>query len=459
MIFDFYFWKLAERNLRRHFRRNLSTGLAIGLGFAGIVLLGGYLLRMERYLATQSIYLNHRGHISIYRPEGVDRHLADPIRYSLNSQDQKYIEETVGRLSEQPEFVAKFFEGQGLVSNGCLAFPFLGFAVEPEIEARIRNHPEVLNRIPELSKISKGRGFWEVPFEKDGILLSSRLTNRLRKPLLAGDPSEDLAAMNAIVSPCNEENTRRLISTHSGVQLVGSSFSKGLAAADARILGIFSTGLALSDDTALTMPLGLAQSFFETDSVTSMALYLRDTSRIKTERLANELRSFFSQRRLAYDVYPYFDERVSPYYVGAMTFVYIMTVFFLVLVCGVAALAILNALQISFMERRTEIGTLRALGFSSHQITGLFAREVFLLTTLALTLGGVFAFIASATVNHLNLRFFVPGLAGSLSFLLQPGILFSLLIAIVFFAFLGVAVLIAGNRWKKLKVIELLETK
>lgn len=68
--------KIAFRNLFRNARRNLLTGSSIALGLMGVCLLGGYILRMERYLAAQSIYLTHNGHIVVYAKDGLDRFLA-----------------------------------------------------------------------------------------------------------------------------------------------------------------------------------------------------------------------------------------------------------------------------------------------------------------------------------------------------------------------------------------------
>jgi len=45
-------WRLALRNLARNKRRNFATGMAIALGFAALLALGGYVNRVEKYLRT-----------------------------------------------------------------------------------------------------------------------------------------------------------------------------------------------------------------------------------------------------------------------------------------------------------------------------------------------------------------------------------------------------------------------
>jgi putative ABC transport system permease protein len=455
---EIYFWKVAWRNLRRHWKRNLSTGLAIGIGFAGIVLLGGYLLRMEAYLNTQTIYLNHVGHLAIYKKGGLDRFLSQPERYGLSADDQTKIVAAVKQLPQNVDFVSKSLLGQGLVSNGCQALPFLALAVESSMESKIRRHPQVVKNLPELAQVKRGHGFWENEKLSDGILLSHALAARLDKKVLAGEPEEAVQLNDSVVT-CSDFASRAQIAKHSGLQLVGASFSNGIAAADVRLTGLFSTGLTLSEDTALQMDLTAAQKFYDTDSITSLSVYLENGNRWRTRQATHHLIDYFQTQNLPFEVYPFYDERVSPYYVGAMNFVYVMTLFFLILVCGVAALAILNSLQISFVERRSEVGTLRAMGYRPKRVLGLFIREVTWLTCLSLCVGGAAAALVSTLINHLGLRFYVPGLAGSLPFVLRPGLFFSFAIAIIFLMVCLTAVLIAGNRWKKIPVVSLLETK
>lgn len=449
------FWKIAWRNLGRHYRRNLTTGLAITFGFTGVVLLGGYMLRMDRYLATQGIYLSHVGHISIYKKGGVDHALTEPERYTLSAEDQNNIRRVASQLARPPEFIGRYLRGQGLITNGCQSYPFIVSAVDPETERAIRAHPEVVERTPELLRLRKGHGFWEPGADADLIVPTYRLAELLKKPLVANDPRENRAALEQLITDCKDPAQKSLIAEHSGVQLIGATFSQGIAALDARISGHFSTGLSLSEDSALLMPLALAQNFYATDRVTSMALFLGPGT--VTPLVAGELRDRFAAQGLDYDVYTYFDPIVNPFYVGAMGFVYVMTLFFLVLVCGVVVLSVLNSLQISLLERRSEIGTLRAIGFRPTKVTSLLLREIALLCAVSLTAGGFLAGMIAQIVNSLNIRFSLPG-ADDLQFMLRPGYLFAILVGLAFLAFALFAALLACRRYLKTPVVALLES-
>ena len=456
------YWKIAFRNVLRHHRRSLTTCLAFSFGFAGVVLLGGYMLRMDRYLAAQGIYLNHVGHIAIYKRDGLERTISNPEAYSLSVEDQKIIENAAQTLKPHPEFIGRTLLGQGLVTNGCESTPFYATGVEPELEYKIRHYPEVLDRVPELLQLKIGAGFWKPVTGSnasavDLLIVSFRLAQILKKPIIAGSPDEDIKAMSTLVTDCKDLTARAAISHHSGIQLVGSAYPGGLAAVDARISGHYSTGLSLTDDSSIVAPLALLQRFYSTDKVTFMSIYLPPSQWTNLE--FNRLEGQLKKSGKLYDLYPYYDERVNPFYVGAMSFVYIMMIFFLVLVCGVVALSILNSLQISLVERQTEIGSLRALGFRPKLVARLFVRETAIVSIAGVVLGSFIAALVALLVNSANIRFAIVGSAGTLQFLLKPGFLFSALVASIFFIVAMLTSEVTARRFLKKPIVSLLETK
>jgi putative ABC transport system permease protein len=451
------FWKMAMRNLKRHFRRSLTTGLAIAFGFAGVVLLGGYMLRMDGYLATQAIYLNHVGHISVYKKDALDQMLANPERYSLTPEEQEIIRTTAGTLPLKPEWIAASLTAQGLITTGCTSVPFLATGVDPHLEAKIREAPEVLRRIPELNRLLKGRDFWHSGDQKDFILITQRMASVLGKPLVAGEAGEDPKAMTYNISDCTDPSAQSLIRSHSAVQLLGSTYAGGVAAADARVSGHFTTGLSLTDETATVMPLELLQNFLQTDRVSSMALYF-DPLQVDVKKVMAQLQTAFADQNQNFDLYSYDDERVSPFYVGAMNFVFVMTAFFVFTVCGVVALSILNSLKIALYERRSEIGTLRSIGFQPNQVTGLMLRETLLLSLGSLFCGGWIAWGVAEIVNGMNIRFAIVGSAGDLQFILKPGLLFSFEIGLLFASAAMLTCWLTCRSYLRISIVNLLET-
>jgi putative ABC transport system permease protein len=448
-------WKMAWRNVRLHLRRSLITGLAIAFGYAGVLLLGGYMIRMENYLSIQGIYLNHVGHLAIYKKDGLDRHLASPEKYNLSRDDQDQITAAAKALRTPPEFIARYLHGQGIVTNGCSSFPFLATAAEPEAESWTRRHSLVTKWVPELKRLKAGRGFWESTELAETSVVAYRLAELLKKPLVFGDAGEDLATESTVAKDCQNPETLKTISRNDEVQLLGLSFDHGIAAADTRIAGHYSTGLALSEASSILLPLKFAQSFYGTDKVTWLALFLPEDAWVFKAK--SELEKIFRDRHLEFDVYSYRDDHVNAYYVGAMNFVYVMVAFFLALVCGVVALSILNSLQISLLERKVELGTMRAIGFRPDRVTALFVREALIVSSIALLFGCILAFAIAQIVNWLNLRFLLVGTADDIQFMLKPGLLFAAFVGIIFIFVISLTCQLECNRRLKASVVSLLE--
>ena len=84
-------WAVAARNLRRNRRRNLATALAIAFGFAGLVVIGGYGNRVEQFLRTNAVYLQHSGHVTVFLENGLHKASAEPERFQLNPAAQQKI--------------------------------------------------------------------------------------------------------------------------------------------------------------------------------------------------------------------------------------------------------------------------------------------------------------------------------------------------------------------------------
>lgn len=415
---------IALKNIQRHWRKSLITGACIALGFSGILLLGGYMIRMENYLTTQGIYLNHVGHLSLYKKQGLERHLVEPERYSFAKVEQQMIAKVL-EANPHVEKVAFFFHGQGLITNGCKTFPFIAWASEPQVENYLRNYPEVIERIPLLTKLHEGKGFWQAPILENKLVVTRRLADLLDKKVLYGDKNEDLSSQDKIIEDCKDTNSKKLIQNHSGIQLMGQMLGGGMGLADSNITGHFTTGFAMSEDNSLLMPLAFAQNFYGTDNVTSIGIFLKD--RKDTKSLLKEFKKKFDL-----DIYPYDDYRVNPFYVGAMRFVYIMNLFFFLIVCGVIIISLFNSLQIAMLERKSEIGTLLSVGFRKMHVRKLFEFEVLMLAVMSLVVGIIISFSVATLINNLNIQFDIVGNAEKIKLMLALDWRYIILMSLIF---------------------------
>jgi putative ABC transport system permease protein len=426
-------WKMAWRNLGRNRRRNLATGMAIAFGYAGLLLLGGYIIRTEHYLRVNSIYLNHAGHIAIFKEDGLDRHLTKPSAYSLTLDEQKQISSLI-QGDPRIEFTGKYLLTSGLIGNGCKSVPFFATGIDLDTEKKIRNHPEVLEWNPELIRPKQGTGLWESsPSSSDAFIgITPGLADALGKPLVYSEVPRQETGVPVSALNCSNPESMKQIASDTNVQLAGRSFFGDFSALDADIENRYSTGLALSDDVGLEAPLSLLQKLYETDSVTYIALYLRD--RVRVHSFLEELKKKFADSGLKVTLYSYDTDEMSLFYVGVLNFLLTMAAFFIFLVFGVVALSIINSMTMSIIERTKEIGTLRSLGFSRQFIAAILTRETLLLSLISLAAGLGLTLGVAGLVNSVNIRFTPPGVAGDMQFMLTPDSRLCVVVAILILA-------------------------
>jgi putative ABC transport system permease protein len=445
-------WRTAARNLVRNRRRNLATAVAIALGYAGLLLLGGYAIRIERFLRTNTVYLQRVGHLVVYAKGGLAGSQSQPARFSLSLQAQRLALDELGALSEV-ELVTRQLRGMGLAGNGCKTLPFSALGVEPELDARVLRHPEVLSASPELGQPLKGRALAEYPRLEGATGLSAGLFRLLGKSAI----HDELGAAPAAALPdCGSPRLKAALAADANVQLAGLTWGGTLSAVDAEVVQVFHTPLLQTEDSTVVTSLELLQRLYDTEAVTSLAVFLRDSR--DARRLAGQVQARLAARGLAVDVYPFDDERVGPYYAGTMPMMTALVGFIGLLVVSVVVLSVVNAMTLSVLERTRELGTLRALGFTRGHLTGLFLREATLLSLLATGGGLALGLGATQGINLANVRFAAPGMPGTIQLLLTPTPALCLGLAVLFVPLSALGTWLAVNRRVREPVVSLLSS-
>ena len=389
-------WKIAYRNLFRNRRRTLATGTAIAAGFVGLTLLGGYILRVENGLKANSIYLNHRGHLSIYKAGGLDHFSIKPSKYQITGDELKVVEELVAKYAVDIEFTGQAISGAGLISNGVRSVPYLATGVDPQLEERLRAHPLVQKWAKDF--LQAGEGSFAEEGVKNPQVIS--ITKKLGELLGRATPFSKLSPEKR------------------SVQLAAQTFQGDLNAVNAELMVTHTTGASLLDDTSVWAPIKKLQELYGTDGIHFLAIYLKDESALR--RVQRALERDIAERHLPFEVFNYKNEIVSPNYVGSMGFINTMSGFFVFLICGAVALSIVNSLTMGILERTKELGTLRAMGFLGRDISVLFAQEAVILTTLSVAVGGIVSLVVAIVVNSLDVRFSSPGVATDSQLILAP---------------------------------------
>jgi putative ABC transport system permease protein len=410
-------WRLAARNLRRNRRRNAATGLAVAFGFAGLAILGGYVGRVELFLRTNAVYLQHGGHVVIYREGGLEGAAARPARFSLAAEDRRRIHDALA-ADPRVEFSASYLRTMGLAGNGCRTVPFVALGIEPGVLERVTRHPDVLRISADFVRPLRGRPLFEYSGVDGAVGLAAGLAQLLGKTRIHDEFGG--RAPDIVVPDCSRPDlAARQIAGDANIQLAALTFDGALSAIDGEVVNVFHTPSNETEDQTIHTSLATLQELYATDAVTYVAVFLRDVR--DTAAFAADLRQRLADRGVRADVYTYLDGRVNPYYAGSMGFLRSMATFIVVLVAAVVALGILNAGTLTVYERSREIGTFRALGYTRRRVAGLFLREVVLLTSGAVAVGFALAHSAALLVRASNIRVTPPGVPGSLRLELTPG--------------------------------------
>lgn len=437
-------WRIAVRNLRRNRRRNLATGLAIALGYASLVIIGGYSNYAYEGMGALTVYLQRVGHLAIHKPGGLARAAAKPSAYAFPVEEQRAV---AALLAADPrvEFAGRYLRAGGLAGNGCRSLPFVGTGVEPEVERRLLAHPRVLRWVAERSRAVEGTSLADAGGEGGRVALSVGLAKKLRKHPSAESPAAAPAPLDCGAGKADGDPW---------VQLAAIDFDGGFNALDARVTSLYRAVLYEEDKGSLMTDLATLQRLLATDRITSFSVYLKapgDAPAVERD-LAGRLASAGIQAEL----HRFDDPVASPYYAGTLAMTWAILGFIGILVVVVAAISMLNAMTLTILERTRELATFRSLGFTRGQVTALFLREAAALTALGIALGLLLGLAVSAGVGAAHVEIEASGIAGTLPLRLQPTFAVCVVAAAAYFPFSLAATWLAVRRGVARPVADLL---
>lgn len=328
---------IAARNLARNRRRALAALLTVAVGVTSMVLADGFVQWIFWAMREGTIQFQ-LGHIQVVRPGFHAAGAADPFKYLLteNSLEQKAIDTTPG-----VKLVAPRLALTGLVSHGEITVSFMADGVDPKKEV-------------ELSKALR-------------IVEGRNLADATAKEVILGRG----LAHNLGIGP---GGTVALLATASG---------GGINAVEAKVSGVFVSTSQAYDDSALRLPIGLAQSLLRVNGAHVWLVLLNDTER--TDDFLTQFRASFSASANKLEFVPWY-QQADFYNKTVALFSQQMNVLRLIIGC-IIVLSISNMLVMNVLERTGEIGTLLAIGFKRKKILQLFAIEGLLLGLAGASLG------------------------------------------------------------------------
>jgi putative ABC transport system permease protein len=400
-------WKIAYKNLARNQRRTIATGIAMTAGFIGLILLGAYIFRVQRALEANAVYIMHAGHISIYKSGAIENFYNRPSKFIISLEDQQQLNPIFENFQNDIEMKGSYLSGMGLISNGVRSVPFNAVGIIPEVDFFIRHHPFVKT--------------WAKEFLASQEDLLSATKRDVHAVSLTQTMSELLGRTDEI---------SKMSADQKSLQLAAQNFQRDLNATNVSLELRHTTGTALLDATSIYTSLQVLQDLYATDGVSHIALFLKDNAHRKN--ILQKLNSYFQEKNLPLEAHAFNTEKISAFYTGTMSFLYVMAAFFVFLICGAVILSIVNSMTMGILERTKEIGTLRAIGFQPQKITFLFVKESILLTGISCSLGLIFSIIIAFIVNSMNIKFQPPGTSQPMQFVLAPNLILCVLIILLF---------------------------
>jgi putative ABC transport system permease protein len=366
-------FSLGLRNLRRNFRRSLTTLLSIAFGFAAVALFSGYTKEVYLGLTQQAVHGELIGHLTLSKRGMKQEGRLKPEKYLLKADEIARLAELVKQAYPTAR-VAPRLALSGLASNGKVSTIFLADGVAADDMLALRGPRR--NAFGALSA--------EAPA---GITVARGLA------ALLGLKEGDDASL--------------LVSTLHGQA----------NAADASIIDTYSTGNAGLEDKALFIPLALAQSLYDADErADRLTVLLPDIALTETAR--QQLDAAFAAAGLDVEIQTW--QELSAFYRQVKGMFDMIFGFILSIVLAIVVMSVSNAMSMSVIERTREIGTLRAIGLRRLGVVRLFVSEAVLLVGLGCLSGLLLAVVVRAGVNAAEFSYVPPN--GTARMLLVVGL-------------------------------------
>jgi putative ABC transport system permease protein len=330
---------LAIRNLFRNVRRTIAILCTVALGTGALFAFDGFINGVLNELRHDTIH-SHYGFGQINTKGYRDTVFEDPTKHWMDNR-----EEVQEFLSQIPgvEHVFPRVGFSALIRNGNTTVGGAGQGIEAEKEAGFFHSLNVV----EGETLSS---------EPNGILLGRGLANALH------------------------------VEPGSTVTVIATS-TKGYLSKDKFVVtGIFHTGSMEFDSRVFRVQLSAAQKLLKTSKIESFSLGLRDLSDWTPVAKALE-EAFPDLEATSFDV---LDEVFYQHSVNWLKAQYNVVQ---VIILSIVLLGIFNALSTSILERKQEIGNLRANGQSVFQVMRLFVMEGGMLGMLGSLLGMGFAYV------------------------------------------------------------------
>lgn len=351
MQFAWFEYLTACRNVTRQYRRSLFGIFAVTFGVVALILAAGFIDWI--FWATREYTIQTGlGHIQIMRPGYLDGGQADPRHYlmpQVSPQSEGIVQfPTVATMAPRLAF-------NGLLSHGEATISFIGEGVSPEAEQQV----------------------------------SARLIIAAGKNLSSGDPRGILLGTGLAGNLG--------VGVGDSVVLLVNTSTGGISAVECTVRGLFNTVSKAYDDSALRVPLPVAQKLLRVSGIHRWILLLDDTTH--TAQTLASLRKRFPNNNLEfvpwYELADVYNKTVALFTKQVNVVEFIIAV--------IIVLSISNTMMMNVLERTSEIGTCLAIGRSRRQILRQFVYEGLTIGLIGGVMGVILGWLLAALISAIGI--------------------------------------------------------
>jgi len=397
--------RLALRNLLRNVRRTVALMLTIALGTGSLFLFHGFNNGIMNQYRDNTIHARF-GHGQIQTKGYGDQVYERPWEHWI--QEPGILEKQLRALPGVRQVFPRV-EFPALISNGRITVSGKGQGVDGPAEASFFN---TLN-------FEAGQNLTNEP---KGIVLGRGLARGLG------------------VKPGDE------------IRVMARNTSGGMNQVTLNVVGVFHTGLKDFDDSAFRIPLKPAQDLLETDRVENVTLGLARVEDFAT--VADFIRTHHPELTAV----PFADlDKV--YYQHSVDWLAAQFDVIQLIILTIVVLGIFNTVSSAILERKVEIGTMRANGESRLDVMVLLGMEGLALGLIGAALGILLVLGLDATVLAKGILMPpAPGITRQFLVLIELTPLMAMKTALLGIGVTLLGTLLAGHRVVRLGIAESLRS-
>jgi len=431
-------FKIAFRNTIKNWRHSLSALLSLSASFVALVLFDGYIDDIKQMYADNFKYRQMLGDViienkNLYSKDG----LANPWNYWISKSEQEQISAILNEVDIKADLQVRNLQIQGMITNGLQSQILLGRGFDVISGEKMRGE----------------HWSWNVTYGKPIDRFESRFVVALGQGL-------------AKKLDCDWERDPNRLTFYGGyeqidypftcpnydLQISGTTVDGQLNAVDVQAVSLLDAGYKDIDDRYISTSLEVAQTLMNTDKVTYISAAFNESESTNSKivsinkKLANVSPDLQAQS--------WQDHRLGEMFRKTMDFLAIFRNFILVVIVVVSTLSVMNTMIKFVKERTKEIGTMRSIGFTTHDILKIFFLESLFLSFLGTFAGLIFALVFTFMLNSAKILYKAGMLSESVAFKIQYSSYSYLIATILLIVVATLATFLATRQVVKSKIVD-----